>query len=212
MPTTTIQEQIVREAPEIEAIKLGLLQDAKGLAGIPLTLPTQQIAGLSGLQQQAFQAAAQPGGIGGYQPFLTTGRETLGAGLGSLAAAQTAAQGMQGLFAPSDLTAYTSPFQQAVIDQTMQELNKQAQIQQNQLAAQAVGANAFGGSRFAVQAGELANAQQDAQAQALAQLNQQNYLQALQTGQQAFEAQQARQGQAGQLLSGIGQLTGQIGG
>jgi len=212
MPTTTIQEQIVREAPEIEAIKLGLLQDAKGLAGIPLTLPTQQIAGLSGLQQQAFQAAAQPGGIGGYQPFLTTGQETLGAGLGALAAGQTAAQGMQGLFAPSDLTAYTSPFQQAVIDQTMQELNKQAQIQQNNLAAQAVGANAFGGSRFAVQAAELANAQQDAQAQALAQLNQQNYMQALQTGQQAFESQQARLGQAGQLFSGIGQLTGQIGG
>jgi len=55
MVTTTIQEQIIREAPEIEAIKLGLLQDAKGFAGTPLTLPTQQIAGLSGLQQQAFK-------------------------------------------------------------------------------------------------------------------------------------------------------------
>ena len=51
MVTTTIQEQIIREAPEIEAIKLGLLQDAKGLAGTPLTLPPQQIAGLSGLQE-----------------------------------------------------------------------------------------------------------------------------------------------------------------
>ena len=110
------------------------------------------------------------------------------------------------------MTPYTNPFQQAVIDQTMQELNKQAEIQQNNLAAQAVGAGAFGGSRFGVQAAELANAQQDAQAQALAQLNAQNYMQALQTGQQAFEAQQGRQGQAGQLLSGIGQLTGQIGG
>ena len=207
MVTKTLQEQIVREAPEIEAIKLGLLQDAQQLAKTPIKLPEQQVAGLSGLQQQAFTGAQQAGGIGGYQPLLATGQATLGAGLGTLGQAQAAAQGMQGLFAPTDLTPYTNPFQQAVIDQTMQELNKQAEIQQNNLAAQAVGAGAFGGSRFGVQAAELANAQQDAQAQALAQLNAQNYMQALQTGQQAFEAQQGRQGQAGQLLSGIGQLT-----
>tara|TARA_R100001594_G_scaffold150674_1_gene213414 strand:- start:8067 stop:9029 length:963 start_codon:yes stop_codon:yes gene_type:complete len=212
MVTKTLQEQIVREAPEIEAIKLGLLQDAQQLAKTAIKLPEQQVAGLSGLQQQAFTGAQQAGGIGGYQPLLATGQATLGAGLGTLGQAQAAAQGMQGLFAPTDLTPYTNPFQQAVIDQTMQELNKQAEIQQNNLAAQAVGAGAFGGSRFGVQAAELANAQQDAQAQALAQLNAQNYMQALQTGQQAFEAQQGRQGQAGQLLSGIGQLTGQIGG
>ena len=212
MVTKTLQEQIVREAPEIEAIKLGLLQDAQQLAKTPIKLPEQQVAGLSGLQQQAFTGAQQAGGIGGYQPLLATGQATLGAGLGTLGQAQAAAQGMQGLFAPTDLTPYTNPFPQAVIDQTMQELNKQAEIQQNNLAAQAVGAGAFGGSRFGVQAAELANAQQDAQAQALAQLNAQNYMQALQTGQQAFEAQQGRQGQAGQLLSGIGQLTGQIGG
>ena len=45
----------------------------------------------------------------------------------------------------------------------------------------------------------------------MAQLNSQNYLQALQSAQQAFEGQQTRTGQASQLLSGIGQLTGQLG-
>jgi len=232
MVTTTIQEQIIREAPEIEAIKLGLLQDAKGLAGVPLTLPTQQVAGLSGLQQQAFEDAGQQGGIGGYQPLLQTGQTTLGTGLGTMGTglgtmgtgletvgsafqpvsqAQTAAQGMQGLFAPSDLSAYTNPFQQAVIDETMAELNRQGEIQQNQLGANAVNAGAFGGSRFGVQEAELGRNLQDARARALAQLNQQNYAQALQSAQQAFEAQQARTGQASQLLSGIGQLTGQLG-
>jgi hypothetical protein len=246
MVTTTIQEQIIREAPEIEAIKLGLLQDAKGLAGIPLTLPPQQIAGLSGLQQQAFEDAGQQGGIGGYQPLLQTGQTTLGTGLGTMGTglgtlgtglgtlgtglgtmgtgletvgsafqpvsqAQTAAQGMQGLFAPSDLSAYTNPFQQAVIDETMAELNRQGEIQQNQLGANAVNAGAFGGSRFGVQEAELGRNLQDARARALAQLNQQNYAQALQSAQQAFEAQQTRTGQASQLLSGIGQLTGQLG-
>ena len=218
MVTTTIQEQVLREAPEIEAIKLGLLQDAKGLASTPLTLPLQQIAGLSGLQQKAFTGAQQAGGIGGYQPFLSQGQAALGTGLDTLgtafapvAQAQTAAQGMQGLFQPSDLSAYTNPFQQSVIDETMAEINRQGEIQQNSLAANAVNAGAFGGSRFGVQEAEFGRNQQDVRARALAQLNQQNYAQAIQSAQQAFEAQQGRQGQAGQLLSGIGQLTGQLG-
>jgi len=218
MVTTTIQEQVLREAPEIEAIKLGLLQDAKGLASTPLTLPLQQIAGLSGLQQKAFTGAQQAGGIGGYQPFLSQGQAALGTGLDTVgtafapvAQAQTAAQGMQNLFQPSDLSAYTNPFQQAVIDETMAEINRQGAIQQNSLAANAVNAGAFGGSRFGVQEAEFGRNQQDVRARALAQLNQQNYAQAIQSAQQAFEAQQGRQGQASQLLSGIGQLTGQLG-
>ena len=218
MVTTTIQEQVLREAPEIEAIKLGLLQDAKGLASTPLTLPLQQIAGLSGLQQKAFTGAQQAGGIGGYQPFLSQGQAALGTGLDTVgtafapvAQAQTAAQGMQNLFQPSDLSAYTTPFQQAVIDETMAEINRQGAIQQNSLAANAVNAGAFGGSRFGVQEAEFGRNQQDVRARALAQLNQQNYAQAIQSAQQAFEAQQGRQGQASQLLSGIGQLTGQLG-
>ena len=218
MVTTTIQEQIIREAPEIEAIKLGLLQDAKGLAGTPLTLPPQQIAGLSGLQERVFADAKREGGIGGYQPFLGTGQQTLGTGLGTLGTAfapvseaRTAAQGMQGLFAPSDLSPYTNPFQQQVIDTTLQRLDEEGLRAQNQLGAQAVGSGAFGGSRFGVESAQLGENLQDARARALAQLNSQNYLQALQSAQQAFEGQQTRTGQASQLLSGIGQLTGQLG-
>jgi hypothetical protein len=118
---------------------------------------------------------------------------------------------MQNLFQPSDLSAYTNPFQQAVIDETMAEINRQGEIQRNSLAANAVNAGAFGGSRFGVQEAEFGRNQQDVRARALAQLNQQNYAQAIQSAQQAFEAQQGRQGQASQLLSGIGQLTGQLG-
>ena len=42
MATETL---IQREAPEVEAYKLGLLESAKGLADVPLNLPQQQIAG-----------------------------------------------------------------------------------------------------------------------------------------------------------------------
>ena len=218
MVDKTIQEQIIREAPEIEAIKLGLLGSAKDLADIPIQLPQQQIAEFSPLQQAAFTGAAQPGGIGGFQPLLAQGTQTLGTGLGTIQGAlspiqqaQTAALGTAGLFQPSDLSAYTNPFQQQVIDTTLAELDRQGQIERNRLGAQAVSGGAFGGSRFGVEGAELTGRLQDARARALAQLNQQNFLQALQTGQSAFENQQRRQQQQSQLLSGIGQLTAGLG-
>jgi len=197
MADKTIQEQIIREAPEIEAIKLGLLGSAKDLADIPIQLPEQQIAQFQPLQQAAFTAAAQPGGIGGFQPLLAQGTQTLGTGLSSLA-------GSAGLFQPSDLSAFTNPFQQQVIDTTMAELDRQGQIERNRLGAQAVAGGAFGGSRFGVEGAELTGRIQDARARALAQLNQQNFQQALQTGQSSFENQQRRLQQLGQLQAGIG--------
>ena len=233
MPETTITEQILREAPEIEAIKLGLLQSGRQLADIPIRLPEQQVAGFSPFQQQAFTGVTGPQGVGAYLPGLATGQAALGTGLGTLGTglgtlgtglqtiqsafdpisqAQTAALGTSGLFAPQDLSAYTNPFQQAVIDTTLQRLNEEGLRAQNQLGARAVQSGAFGGSRFGVESAQLGENLQDARARVLAQLNSQNFLQALQTGQSAFENQQRRQQQQSQLLSGIGGLTGQLGG
>jgi len=93
----------------------------------------------------------------------------------------------------------------------LQRLNEEGLRAQNQLGAQAVQAGAFGGSRFGVESAQLGENLQDARARALAQLNSQNYLQALQTGQSAFENQQRRQQQQSQLFSGIGELTGRLG-
>mgnify|MGYP006935485918 CR=1 FL=1 len=68
MAEKTIQEQIVREAPEVEAYKLGLLQLARDRANIPVSLPAYQIAGLAPEQQQAVRLAQQ--GVGSYLPYL----------------------------------------------------------------------------------------------------------------------------------------------
>ena len=218
MVERTITEQVLREAPEIEALKLGLIQSAKGLADVPIPLPQQQVAGFSGLQTLAQQAALQQGGIGGYKPLLATGAGALGTGLAtlgqappSIAAAQQAAAGTGQLFAPTDLSAYTNPFQQQVIDTTLAEINRQGELARNQLAAQGVGAGAFGGSRFGVQGAELDRNLADSRARALAQLNAQNYTQALGTAQSAFESQQNRQQQQSQLLGGIAGLYGSLG-
>jgi len=84
MPDRTITEQLVREAPEIEAFKLGLLQSGRDLANIPLQdqIPQQQVAGLSSLEKQALAGAGTAGGIGGYRGLAQTGRGALSGGLG----------------------------------------------------------------------------------------------------------------------------------
>ena len=58
------QTQITREAPEIEAYRLGLLESAKNLADQRITVPKQMVAGMSGLQDAAIAAASpKTGGI-----------------------------------------------------------------------------------------------------------------------------------------------------
>lgn len=193
----TIQEQIIREAPEIEAIKLGLMGSAKKLGDIPLQLPEQRIAAFAPLQEAAFAAGAEEGGIGGFRPLVTQGLGTLGTGLASVA-------GTGGQFDPSGIAGFMNPFQQQVIDTTLAELDRQGQIERNRLGARAVGGGAFGGSRLGVEGSELTGRLQDARARVLAQLNQQNFLQALGAGGTAFENQQKRLQALGQLQAGIG--------
>ena len=189
-----VQEYVQREAPDIEARKLGLIDTAKALTEQGYTLPDYQQAQFSLPQQLAFANALQ--GIGAYSPYLQQAQAATQQGqnlLAGITQAPTAAQ----------IESYSNPFQQQVIDATMAELNKQAAQQQNQLAGQAVQGGVFGGSRYGVQQAELAGAQQQAQAQALDGLNAQNYGQALQAAQNQLE----RQRLAG---LGIGALGGQF--
>ena len=63
-----VDTTIVREAPFLETQRANLLGSAAALAGKPVTLPQQKLAGFSGATNQAFNLAQQ--GIGGYQPYL----------------------------------------------------------------------------------------------------------------------------------------------
>jgi len=106
---STVTEQITREAPQIEAQRLALLQDASQLAGQPIPLPDFQVSDLSPLQQQANVLAQQ--GVGTFQPFLDQAAATTGLGTGTvsegvgttrgaLGTLGTAAQGVAGGFTP----------------------------------------------------------------------------------------------------------------
>jgi hypothetical protein len=106
-----------------------------------------------------------------------------------------------------------SPYQQAVIDTTLQEFDVQAQKGLPALAAQAIQAGAFGGGREGVQRAEYQSQSDRNRAALLAQLQQQGFGQAQQLAQQNYLNQlQLAQGQLGLGQAGQGLLGSQIAG
>jgi hypothetical protein len=207
------ETQIVREAPELEAIKLNLLSEAAKLAYRPefgSELPEYQVAGFSTAQQDALQAGMQQG-IGSYLPYIEAGSVALGQGLGATQAGQIAAEGAAGTYDPSSAVAFMNPYQQAVTEQTLRNIRRQADIAGQSQAAQAIRTGAFGGTREGVQRAEMERNVQDLMAQQIAQGSAQNYAQAQQAAMQAEEAARQRQLGIGQLFGQLGQQAGQLG-
>lgn len=208
-----ISEQIVREAPELEAIKMNLLSQAAKLAyqpGFGEMLPEYQVAGFSPAQQAAINAGMQQG-VGSYLPYIQAGNVALGQGLGALQAGQVAAAGAGGMYDPRSAAAFMNPYQQAVTQETLKEMRRQADIASQGQAAQAVRAGAFGGTREGVQRAEMERNVQNLMGQQIAQSYAQNYAQAQQAAMQAEEAARQRQLGIGQLFGQLGQQAGQLG-
>jgi hypothetical protein len=179
----------------------------------------QFVAGQDPLQQQA-QALAQQG-IGGYQPYLQSAGALAGQAAGQVGQAgtlssQAAGQiGQAGTLAgqasqymgPNAYQQFMSPYQQDIIDTTLAEYDVQAQKGLPQLAANAIGAGAFGGGREGVQRAEYQSTSDRNRASLQAQLLQQGFGQAQQSAGQAFGQQQSMANQAlglGQAYQGLG--------
>jgi hypothetical protein len=79
MAETSYVTQFQREAPDIEARKLGLMAEAKRLYESPFSLPAIEAAGLSLGEQQAMDLARQ--GIGAYEPFIQGGSQAITQGM-----------------------------------------------------------------------------------------------------------------------------------
>ena len=128
-PANTTNVQTIREAPEIEARRLGLMDQAAITASQPLGLPAFQIAQLSQAEKGAGALAQQTG-----------------TGIASIQGAQQAA----GLTPSSaQFQQYINPYQRFVID----EINRQAELAKQGQAAQAIQAGAYGGGREGVAIG-----------------------------------------------------------
>ena len=193
---TTSQTVFQREAPEIEAYKLGLMEQAKELSGVEPDggLPAVQAASVDPLQTQAVNLAGQ--GVGSYQPFLTSGQQAITSGIGALNTAQPTAfnflqgapalatQGAQS-YDPNTVSQFMDPYQQQVT-------NKAIDLLQQRLDAEAIQQGAFTGNRAALRAGDVASAR-------ILEDYSKNFQQAQQAAQSAFQNQQARQQAAAQL-------------
>jgi len=184
---TETQIQIVREDPAIEAYKLGLLESAKKLADQPITLPTQQVAAMSGLQDEAIKEATS--GIGAYKPYLTEAGYTLG--------------DAQAALDPSGIAQFMNPYQRAVQAEIDRSFDIQLANARQQAVGQPGGPSAFGGSRAAIQEAEIGRNR----AAALAQAQAQNFLQA----QQAQARQAEALGTLGLRQASLGELGQQVG-
>ena len=192
------QTQVVREAPEIEALKLGLMKSAQAL---PMAdLPAYQVAGMSTGQTDAINRGMA--GIGAYQPYMTQA-------LQGMTGAQDLTNQAVSTFDPNQLTQYINPYQQQVMDKALENINRQGQLSQQNLQAQAVRSGAFGGSREGVQRAELERGLSETKNATIAQMLSQGYQQAM----SAYDAQRARQLSgaqlSGQLAQGIGALGAQ---
>ena len=207
-----VSETTVRQAPYLEDFQRRILEGAFARGETPVPIPGIDVAALDPLTLLALQKGQ---GIGQFQPFLTTGAGTIGQGLATL---QEQAAGVPGLFTtaaeqaagttgaydPASATAFLDPHQQAVTQEALAEYQRQADIQKNQLSAQAVGAGAYGGSRQGIAEAELGRNLADIQSRRVFEDLSRNFNQAQNAAQTAFESQQRRQQGVAQLLGGLG--------
>jgi hypothetical protein len=208
----TVTEQIVRQAPYLEDFQKRILEASFARGETPVGIPDIKVAGLDPLTQQAITAGK---GIGQFQPFLATGAETIGQGLATLqqqaagvpglfTQAAQQATGTTGAFDPTTIAAFLDPYQQSVTQEALAEFSRQADIQRNQLAAQAARGGALGGSRYGIAEAELGRNLADIQSRRTFEDLSRNFNQAQNAAQTAFENQQRRQQGVAQLLGGLG--------
>ena len=216
----------------------------EGLISRPRDIPIEQTAGLTPLQIQARQ---QAGRMGEYQPYLTEAgrlfgrqeraldeaygylpgaREAVTGGLGALQRAEQTAMGTTGMYDPSMAQNFFNPYEDQVVQQTLEDIGRQSAQQDIGLRDRAVSAGAFGGSRGRITQEELARQTGRGAAEAVSGIRSAGFGQAQQQAQQAFEQQRGaqqglatmqagvggQQAQLGQALGGLGQLAAGMGG
>lgn len=204
---------------EVAGLGAGQIQ-ARNLAeqgiGAYQPLLTEAEKGMVAGQQLTQQAAQGIAGLNIAQPLAAAyGAYQAGAGVaGDIGKLAAAAGQATGAYDPSQAVAFMNPYQQQVTANALREMQRQADIASQTQAAQAVRSGAFGGTREGVQRAEMQRGLMDVMGQRIAQDYAQNYLQAQQAAQQAFEAQQQRQlsatGQQANILGGQANLYSQL--
>ena len=169
------------------------------------------VAAQDALQTQAATLAGS--GVGSFQPFITAAQQqatTAGQTLGDVGTTLGGIAGLTGAPTAAQTQAYTSPFQQQVIDTTVAEFDRQRAINEQNIRDQAAAMGSLGAGRTGVQLSEYQSQSGRDRSALEAQLRQQGFQQAQAARQQDI---QNRFG-LGQSQLGLGQfqtgLAGQV--
>ena len=175
-----VTQQQLLPAPFLTDVTKTYAKDLGALTAAPLDTSqfAPQVAGQDPLQTQAYNLAGA--GIGAYQPYLTQAGAYTG---------------------PGSQAAFMSPYQQDVIDTTMQQYDTQAAKGLTGIGQMAARSGNLGGGREGVMRSEYQTESDLKRAALLAQLQQQGFGQAQTAAQQAY-ANQIQMGQGIQQFQG----------
>ena len=159
--------------------------------------PAQAQAASAGQAERANAAQLSRGAIRDVGAAGVTGSQVAQEALGAIApqARANIRDVAAGSFLNQNIQQYMNPYTQAVTQQSLTDLERSRQLEQQRTAAQATAARAFGGSRQGVAEAETNRAYGENAARLVAQQNAAAY----QAAQQASEADLARSMQAQQL-------------
>ena len=188
----------------------------EGLISRPRDIPIEQTAGLTPLQIQARQASQ---GLGQFMPFIDQARGmieegagTVSGGIGALQRAEQSGIGATQMFDPSSASRFYDPYEDQVVQQTLQDINRAAAQQDIGLRDRAISQGAFGGSRGRIAQEELARQTGRGAAEAVGALRSQGFGRAQDAAMRSFEAQQGRQAGLASLQSGLAGQQAALGG
>lgn len=157
--------------------------------------------------------------IGSGADMISAGSDVIGEGkdivtgaLGSLNPAQQRAQQGMTQTAAEGMATYQNPYEDQVVQQSMRDIGNRGLELQNQLAAQAGAAGAFGGSRHGIAEAELAKGTQQQMLDQAAKLRAQGFNTALGASQADMASQLGAAGQSAGMAGQAAGMGGQISG
>jgi len=176
-------------------------------------VPLQQTAGLTPLELLARQQAVA--GIGGFEPFLQQNRDLVNQAIEQsrraeqlqdpyYTQAEQIYQDTMGAYDPSMTQQFYNPFEDAVVQQTIEDVMKAGDKEDIAERAREVSAGAFGGSRARLGAEERRQDLGEGLAKALSGIRQTGFSEAQRTGLGEFARQQAAKRTGAEGLMGIG--------
>ena len=196
------------EPPWIEQMRRGFLDNAWKWAGQPTPVPTQQFSGLDPYEMQARNLTS---GLGGFQPYLQGGAGAYGQGLGTLGQGMQAGYMGAQAYDPNMGKAFYNPYEDMAVQKSLDDVYENWTQQDMGGRADAVGAGAFGGGRGRLMAQERFKQLGRGMSGTAGQMRAQGYTQAQQQAQDAFQNQQQRVQQAGDMGLRGANMYGQLG-